>query len=103
MMREDTYVAGQIERALHANPRTHELGIRVEVDGDDDVVLRGRVASDERRRFVTQVANEQASGLTLRNEVSVTELLPPEVPEVVPLPEETMPARQVPPPHQASS
>jgi hypothetical protein len=102
MMREDTYVAGQIERALHADPRTHELGIRVEVD-DEDVVLRGQVASDERRRFVAQVAEEQASGLTLRNEVSVTELLPPEVPEAVPLPEEIVPSRELPPPHQASS
>lgn len=102
MMREDTYVAGQIERALHADPRTHELGIRVEVN-DDDVVLRGQVASDERRRVVAEVAAEQAPLMTVRNEVSVTEVLPPEAPEVVPLPEEIVPSREVPPPHQASS
>lgn len=113
-MRQDTYAAGQLERALHADPRTHELGIRVEVD-DDDVVLHGQVASDERRRLVAQVAEEQAPLLTVRNEVSVTELLtvryevsvtellPPEVPEVLPLPEEIAPSREVPPPHQASS
>jgi BON domain len=100
MMRQDTYVAGQLERALHADPRTHELGIRVEVN-DDDVVLRGQVASDDRRRLVAQVAMEQAP-LTVRNEISVTELLPPEVPEVLPLPEEIIPSREVPPPHQAS-
>ncbi len=101
MMQEDTYVAGQIERALHADPRTHELGIRVEVN-DDDVVLHGRVASDEHRRLVAQVAEEQAAGLSIRNEVSMTEMLPSQVPEVLPLPEETMPSREVPPPHQAS-
>ena len=44
-MKEDAYVAGQIERALHGDPRTHELGIRVEADSDD-VVLRGQVASE---------------------------------------------------------
>ena len=105
MMRQDTYVAGQLERALHADPRTHELGIRVEVN-DDDVVLHGQVTSDERRRIVAQVAEEQAPLLTVRNEVSVTEPLPPEpllpgAPEVLPLPEEIVPSREVPPPHQA--
>ena len=102
MMRQDTYVAGQLERALHADPRTHELGIRVGVS-DDDVVLYGQVASDERRRLVAQVAEEQAPLLTVRNEVSVTELPSPEAPEGVPLPEEIVPSREVPPPRQASS
>jgi len=101
MMRQETYVAGQLERALHADPRTHELGIRVEVS-DDDMVLHGQVASADRRRLVAQVAEEQAPLLTVRNEVSVTEL-PPEVPEVLPLPDEIVPSREVPPPHQASS
>ena len=101
-MKEDTYMAGQIERALHGDPRTHELGIRVEVDGDD-VVLRGQVASEERRQFVVQIAEEQAPGLAIRDELSVTEVLPPEAPEVLPLPEETAPAREVPSPHEASS
>ena len=101
MMRQETYVAGQLERALHTDPRTHELGIRVEVS-DDDMVLHGQVASADRRRLVAQVAEEQAPLLTVRNEVSVTEL-PPEVPEVLPLPDEIVPLREVPPPHQASS
>ena len=100
-MRQETYVAGQLERALHTDPRTHELGIRVEVS-DDDMVLHGQVASADRRRLVAQVAEEQAPLLTVRNEVSVTEL-PPEVPEVLPLPDEIVPSREVPPPHQASS
>jgi hypothetical protein len=104
-MRQDTYVAGQLERALRADPRTHELGIRVEVN-DDDMVLHGQVTSDERRRIVAQVAEEQAPLLTVRNEVSVTEPLPPEpllpgASEALPLPEEIVPSREVPPPHQA--
>jgi hypothetical protein len=101
-MKEDTYMAGQIERALHGDPRTHELGIRVEADGDD-VVLRGQVASEERRRLVAEVAGEQALGLTVRNEVSVTAVRSPEVPEVLPLPEEIAPSQEVLPPHQGSS
>jgi hypothetical protein len=101
-MKEYTYMAGEIERVLHGDPRTHELGIRVEVNGDI-VVLRGQVASEERRRLVARVAEEQAPGLTIRNEVSVTEVLPAEVPEVLPLPEEIASTREVPPPHQASS
>lgn len=102
MMKEDTYVAGQVERALHGDPRTHELGIRVEVDGDD-IVLRGEVASEERRRLAAQVAAEQAPGLSIRNETSVTRVLPPRTPEMLPLPDETAPAREVPPPHEAPS
>jgi hypothetical protein len=102
MMKEDTYIAGQLERALHADPRTHELGVRVEVNGDD-VVLRGQVASAERQRLIARVVEEQAPGLTIRNEVSVTEMLPPEPPEVLPLPEEIALSREVPPPHQALS
>jgi hypothetical protein len=101
-MTEDTYVAGQIERALHGDPRTHELGIRVDVDAGG-LALRGEVASEERRRLVAQVAAEHANGLTIRNEVSVTQVRPPEVPEVLPLPEETAPAQEVLPPHQGSS
>ena len=103
MTRQDPYVAGQIEAALRGDPRTHELGVRVEVDGDE-VVLRGEVASEERRRRLAQVAAEHAHGLVVRNEVSVTTVLPPpETPESLPLPEETAPLREVPPPSQASS
>jgi hypothetical protein len=101
-MTEDAYVAGQVERALHGDPRTHELGVRVEADGDD-VVLRGQVASEERRRLVARVATEQAPGLTVRNEVSVTEVLPPEPPEVLESPGKVVPAQEILPPHEASS
>jgi hypothetical protein len=101
-MKEDTYLAGQIERALHGDPRTRRLGIRVEVNGDD-VVLRGQVASEEGRLLIAQIAGQQAPGLPVRNEVSTTEMLPPAVSDVLPLPEETLPAREVPPPRRAWS
>lgn len=101
-MKEDIYLAGQIERALHEDPRTHELGVRVEVDGDT-VALRGQVATGQRRRLVGEVAAAAAPGLTIRNEVSVTNVQPPpETPEVLPLPEEIMPAREVLPPQEWS-
>lgn len=100
-MKEASYVAGQIERALHGDPRAHELGIRVEVDGED-VVLRGQVASAGRRRRVAQIAAEQAPGLGIRNEVSVTEVLPPEGQEKLPLPGEATSSREVPPSHGTS-
>ncbi|HEY1706142.1 MAG TPA: BON domain-containing protein [Trebonia sp.] len=106
-MKENTYVAGQVERALHGDPRTHELGITVDIEGED-VVLRGQVASEERRQFAAQVAREvageQGPGLRVRNETSVTEVLPPdEVPEILLPPRDTAPAREVQPPHEASS
>jgi hypothetical protein len=71
---------GQIERALHTDPRTHKLGIRVEVN-EDDVVLHGQVESEGRRRLVAQVAEERAPGLAIRSEVSVRQVLPREAPE----------------------
>jgi BON domain len=75
-MADDIYVAGQIERALAEDQRTHELGIRATVDGDA-VVLRGEVACEDRRQLITEVAAETAPGLTIRNEVSVIAMLPP--------------------------
>ena len=65
--------------------------------------LREQVASEERRQLVARIAGEQARGLTVRNEVSVTELLPPERPEVLECPGQVVPAQDVPPPHEASS
>lgn len=73
----DVYIAGQVERALSQDQRTHELGVRVEVS-ENTVVLRGEVAGAQRRRRVAEVAAEAAPGLTIRNEVLVTQVLPGE-------------------------
>jgi hypothetical protein len=74
---EDVYVAVRIKRALAEDPRTHELGVRADIEGDA-VVLRGEVAGAERRLLVAEVAATAAPGLVVRNEVSVTEVFPPE-------------------------
>jgi osmotically-inducible protein OsmY len=76
-MKDDTYVAGQVERALAEDPRTHELGVRAEV-ADKAVILHGEVAGEERRRLVGEVAAQEVPELTVRNEVTVTEVMPPE-------------------------
>jgi osmotically-inducible protein OsmY len=80
-MKDDTYVAGQVERVLAEDPRTHELGVRAEVDGEA-VILYGEVAGEERRRLVGEVAAREVPELTVRNEVTVTGMLSPE--EVMP-------------------
>ena len=56
--------------ALAADERTNELGIRVDVHGDQ-VYLRGSVGSAERRRYLTEVAQEAAPGTTVHNECDV--------------------------------
>jgi hypothetical protein len=71
---------GRIERALAEDPRTHELGIRVDVE-DGLVCLRGEVTGESRRQAIAEVAREAAPELPVRNEVSVTEVLPPAAPE----------------------
>jgi hypothetical protein len=70
------YQAGRIERALAEDRRTNELGVRVEVERGA-VYLRGEVAGERRRRLIGEVAREVAPELAVRNEVSVTEVLPP--------------------------
>jgi hypothetical protein len=68
--------AARIERALAEDPRTHELGIRVEAEGGL-VRLTGEVAGGRRRSLIAEVARDTAPELPVRNEVSVTEVLPP--------------------------
>jgi osmotically-inducible protein OsmY len=77
MANDDVYIAEQVERALAQDERTHELSVHVEV-GEGAMVLRGEVAGAQRQRLVGQVAAEAAPGLVIRNEVSVTEVLPPD-------------------------
>jgi hypothetical protein len=76
------YLAGRIERALAEDPRTHELGVCVEVK-EGVVYLRGEVAGERRRQLVAEVAREAAPRLTTRNEVSVMEVRAPATGEAV--------------------
>jgi BON domain len=101
-MKDDSYIAGQIERALLEDGGTQEPGVRVEVDGDT-VVLRGQVASVARRQLAARVAAAAAPGMTVRNEVGVTEpSASAPTPEIPPLPEEVRPVREVLPPQSFS-
>jgi hypothetical protein len=67
------YLPGQVEQALASDPRTHELGVRAVVEGDTLVVM-GEVGSTQRLRMVEEVIAEVAPDISLRNEVSVTQV-----------------------------
>ncbi|MFC4533507.1 BON domain-containing protein [Sphaerisporangium dianthi] len=70
------YLAARVQRALAEDERTYELGIRVDIRGDQ-LFLRGQVEGDERRRLVAAVAGETAPGLRVHNEVTVVEVRGP--------------------------
>jgi len=100
-MKDDSHIAGQIERALAEHGIPAGPGVRVEVEGDT-VVLRGQVASVERRQLAARLAAAAAPGMTVRNELGVTEVRLPETPEMLPLPEEGRPVHEVQPPRSFS-
>ncbi|GGL12186.1 hypothetical protein Sme01_68740 [Sphaerisporangium melleum] len=70
------YLAARVQRALAEDERTYELGIRVDIRGDQ-LFLRGQVECDERRRLVAAVAEDTAPGLRVHNEVTVVEVREP--------------------------
>jgi osmotically-inducible protein OsmY len=70
------YVAARVQRALAEDDRTAELGIRVDVRGDQ-VYLRGQVTSSERRRQIENVTREATPGLKVHNEITLVEVSEP--------------------------
>ncbi|GAA5042990.1 osmotically-inducible protein OsmY [Thermocatellispora tengchongensis] len=70
------YVAARVQQALAEDERTHELGIRVDVRGDQ-LFLRGQVPAQERREIISTVASEAAPDLKVRNEINVVEVRDP--------------------------
>src|SRR5690606_17665869 len=72
-MEAPQYVAARVQAALAEDGRTHELGIRVDVRGDQ-LFLRGQVSGAERRARLGQGAREAAPGLRVHNEVHVVEV-----------------------------
>jgi hypothetical protein len=70
------YTAARVQRALAEGEITHELGIRVDVRGDQ-LFLRGQVSTDERRKMIAGVAGVAAPGLKVRNEITVVEFRDP--------------------------
>lgn len=70
------YVAGRIQQRLAEDPRTAELGIKVDVHGDV-VYLRGRIMSEERRAAIVAVVREAEPVRTIRDEIAVTQVYEP--------------------------
>lgn len=65
------HLINQLERALAGDERTHELGIRLRLAGDR-VIADGEVASEARRRQVIQVLEEQETGLTISDQLTLS-------------------------------
>ncbi|WP_084960179.1 BON domain-containing protein [Thermoactinospora rubra] len=75
-MEAPQYVAARVQRALAEDSRTHELGIRVDVRGDQ-MFLRGQVSGEEHRQRLAAVAQEVAPNLKVHNEIKVVEVTRP--------------------------
>jgi hypothetical protein len=75
-MEAPQYVAARVQRALAEDARTHELGIRVDIRGDQ-LFLRGQVDGAEQRERLGAVAHETAPALHLHNEIKIVEIIEP--------------------------
>jgi rhodanese-related sulfurtransferase len=75
-MEAPQYVAARVQRALAEDERIAELGILVDIRGEQ-LFLRGRVAGAERRMLIADVAGEAAPGLVVRNEITVLDVRDP--------------------------
>ncbi|MGI5287510.1 BON domain-containing protein [Nonomuraea polychroma] len=75
-MEAPQYVAARVQQALAEDGRTHELGIRVDIRGDQ-LFLRGQVSGAEQRERLGQVAHEAAPELRLHNEIKVVDYSEP--------------------------
>ncbi|MEO3870631.1 BON domain-containing protein [Nonomuraea sp. B12E4] len=71
-MEAPQYVAARVQQALAEDGRTHELGIRVDIRGDQ-LFLRGQVSGAEQRLRLGEVAHETAPDFHLHNEIQVVE------------------------------
>lgn len=75
-MEAPQYVAARVQQALAEDARTHELGIRVDVRGDQ-LFLRGQVTGEKHRRTIADVARESAPGLDVHNEITIVDVTKP--------------------------
>jgi osmotically-inducible protein OsmY len=75
-MEAPQYVAARVKSALAEDERISELGILVDIRGEQ-LFLRGQVADARRRALITDVAKEAAPGLTVRNEITVLDVRDP--------------------------
>jgi osmotically-inducible protein OsmY len=70
------YTAARIMRRIAEDDRVAELGIHVDVRGDE-VFLRGQVGTEERRRLIGLVASEVEPGRHFHNEINIVEVRDP--------------------------
>lgn len=70
------YRVAHIRRALAEDPRTTEMGVRVNVRGDQ-VHLSGEVATEQRRAELEQVLTEIAPEMSVSNDVRVADTREP--------------------------
>jgi osmotically-inducible protein OsmY len=75
-MEAPQYVAARVKSALAEDERVSELGILVDIRGEQ-LFLRGQVADARRRALIADVAEEAAPGLTVRNEITVLDVRDP--------------------------
>jgi osmotically-inducible protein OsmY len=75
-MEAPQYVAARVKSALAEDERISELGILVDIRGEQ-LFLRGQVADARRRTLIADVAEEAAPGLTVRNEITVLDVRGP--------------------------
>ncbi|MGC5010802.1 BON domain-containing protein [Streptosporangium sp. DT93] len=75
-MEAPQYIAARVQSALAEDERTTELGVRVDVRGDQ-LYLRGQVTAAERSDLIAQVAAESAPGLVVHNEIDVVDVRDP--------------------------
>jgi hypothetical protein len=76
------YVAARVQRAIAEDERTNELGIKVDIRGDQ-LFLRGQVCEGAQRERVAEVAAEAAPGLVVHNEVICVEVGEPREQEIL--------------------
>lgn len=70
------YRVAHIRRALAEDPRTAEMGVRVNVRGDQ-VHLSGEVATEQRRADLEAVLAEVAPDVSVNNDVRVADTREP--------------------------
>lgn len=70
------YRVAHVRRALAEDPRTAEMGVRVNVRGDH-VHLSGEVATEQRRDDLERVLAEVLPGVAVSNDVRVSDIREP--------------------------
>jgi hypothetical protein len=80
----NTHASNKLEQALANDLRTNELGITVEIVADR-IVLRGEVASRDRRDAVLTVVHEHAPDTDVTDELLISgdDVHPPHESEVI--------------------